>query len=68
MKKVILCFSVIIFAVACTNEASKENSAADSLATDSSANVVLPSDRSSDSLAIPPASPDNTGVKKDSSK
>ena len=68
MKKILLCASVIAFAVACTNEANKENSAADSLSADSSANIVLPKDRSSDSLAIPPASTDSTGVKKDSSK
>ena len=57
----------MIFAVACTNEANKENSAADSLAADSTANIVLPEGRSSDSVAIPPAATDNTGMKKDSS-
>lgn len=56
MKKILIVFAVSVIAVACTNNANNKATTADS-----ANNVVLPENRSSDSLAVPPqASQDST--------
>lgn len=76
MKKIFLFFAASIIIVACNNNADNEGTA-----TDSANNVVLPENRSSDSLAVPPQTStdstrmadsaratDKTRVRKDSAK
>ncbi|RYG40425.1 MAG: hypothetical protein EOO01_27365 [Chitinophagaceae bacterium] len=64
MKKIILCVAVAVFALACSNEADKSGTL-----TDSASNVVLPPDRSTDSLVMAPqGAGDSAGVKPDTSR
>lgn len=49
MKKILLIFAVSVITVACTNNANDK-----ATTSDSANNVVLPENRSSDSLAVPP--------------
>ncbi len=49
MKKILLIFAISVIAIACTNNANNK-----ATTSDSANNVVLPENRSSDSLAVPP--------------
>lgn len=61
MKKILLIFAVSVIAVACTNNANNK-----ATTSDSANNVVLPENRSSDSLAVPPQTSNDSTHKADS--
>jgi hypothetical protein len=63
MKKIYAAFILVICFTACNSEASNEHPG-----TDTANSIVLPKDRSTDSLAVPPQSADSTGSSPDSAK
>lgn len=63
MKKIYAALLVAICFAACNSEAGNEHPG-----TDTANSVVLPKNRSTDSLAVPPQATDSTGAGSDSAK
>ncbi|MCG2614038.1 hypothetical protein LZZ85_07085 [Terrimonas sp. NA20] len=63
MKKILAVAIVVIGFSACNNEADNEHPG-----TDTANSIVLPKDRSTDSLAIPPQAGDTAATTADSTK
>ncbi|MET0466725.1 MAG: hypothetical protein ABW007_26430 [Chitinophagaceae bacterium] len=63
MKKIYAAFILMICFTACNSEAANEHPG-----TDTANSIVLPKNRSTDSLAVPPQAADTTAAPADSTK
>ncbi|MBO9657564.1 MAG: hypothetical protein J7527_01950 [Chitinophagaceae bacterium] len=63
MRKIYAALMVVICFTACNSEANNEHPG-----TDTANSVVLPKNRSTDSLAVPPQATDSTGAGSDSTE